>query len=230
VSFLYTRNKFGWDIRKHTQFSGAAMLVSVFGKFKRKYLIHRSNILYHVHGGNLCTAAMDVMLKHVKSRKLIFLCHDSFRCYFLLDVRVGLLCRISVCLTCLTSWQRIVIKLTLLWQVPILTHFCLVKAWQTAGPQFTLVSFGFYGSHDVKVLSLVCTAQRLHLTNRNGHLKKTAKLVFRLGRGTFLFTYSPHYCVSDLFKNYCFFKQECNSQFHYEAHHKKRHNCGKMNL
>lgn len=31
VSFLYTRNRFGWDIRKHTEFSGAATLVSVFG-------------------------------------------------------------------------------------------------------------------------------------------------------------------------------------------------------
>jgi hypothetical protein len=45
VSFLYTRNKFGWDIRKQTEFVGAAMLVSVFGKFIRKYLIHRSNLL-----------------------------------------------------------------------------------------------------------------------------------------------------------------------------------------
>jgi PCFT/HCP family folate transporter-like MFS transporter 1/3 len=31
VSFLYMRNKFGWDIRKHTEFTGAATLVSVFG-------------------------------------------------------------------------------------------------------------------------------------------------------------------------------------------------------
>jgi len=45
VSFLYTRNKFGWDIKKHTEFAGAATLVSVFGKFISKYLIHRSNLL-----------------------------------------------------------------------------------------------------------------------------------------------------------------------------------------
>jgi len=45
VSFLYMRNKFGWDIRKHTEFAGAAMLSSVFGKFISKYLIHRSNLL-----------------------------------------------------------------------------------------------------------------------------------------------------------------------------------------
>ena len=45
MSFLYVRNKFGWDIRKHTEFAGAAMLVLVFGKFISKYLIHRSNLL-----------------------------------------------------------------------------------------------------------------------------------------------------------------------------------------
>ena len=45
MSFLYMRNKFGWDIRKHTEFTGAATLVSVFGKFISKYLIHRFNLL-----------------------------------------------------------------------------------------------------------------------------------------------------------------------------------------
>ena len=45
MSFLYVRNRFGWDIRKYTEFASAAMLVSVFGKFISKYLIHGSNLL-----------------------------------------------------------------------------------------------------------------------------------------------------------------------------------------
>lgn len=38
VSFLYTRNKFGWDITKHTEFASAATLVSVFGTVTGMYI------------------------------------------------------------------------------------------------------------------------------------------------------------------------------------------------
>ncbi|GFG36707.1 hypothetical protein Cfor_09425 [Coptotermes formosanus] len=38
VSFLYTRNKFGWDITKHTEFASAATLVSIFGTVTGMYI------------------------------------------------------------------------------------------------------------------------------------------------------------------------------------------------
>jgi len=60
------RNKFGWDIRKYTQFDGAVNLVSVFGKFISKYVIHSFNLLYHVREGKWCPAPMNVTLKREK--------------------------------------------------------------------------------------------------------------------------------------------------------------------
>jgi len=49
--------------------------------------------------------------------------------------------------------KNYVFKLTLLRQAPILICVCLVQVCQTAGPQFTYVSFGFFGSNHVKLLS-----------------------------------------------------------------------------
>ena len=51
--------------------------------------------------------------------------------------------------------KNYIFKLTLLRQVPILICVCLVQVCQTAGPQFTCGSFGFFGSHHVK-LSVKC--------------------------------------------------------------------------
>jgi len=86
--------------------------------------------------------------------------------------------------------KNYILKLILLRQSPILICVCLVQVYQTAGPQFTCGSFGFFGSHHVKLLSQVHTAQRLHFTNQNVQFDKMAKLVIDLGRGIFLFTYS----------------------------------------
>jgi hypothetical protein len=41
VSFLYTRDRFGWDIRKYTQFGSIVTLLTLCGKFIRKYVVCR---------------------------------------------------------------------------------------------------------------------------------------------------------------------------------------------
>jgi hypothetical protein len=73
------------------------------------------------------------------------------RYLFLASCQSGLLCRMFDMLDIIT--KNYIFKLTLLRQVPVLICVCLVQVCQTAGPQFTCGSFGFFGSHHVKLLS-----------------------------------------------------------------------------
>jgi hypothetical protein len=59
VSFLYTRDRFGWDIRKYTQFGSAVTVVSLIGKYIRKVLAINKNHINKLRGNKFTSEQQE---------------------------------------------------------------------------------------------------------------------------------------------------------------------------